>query len=62
MHRDLVVIGASAGGVEALRTLVADLFARLEACGQLMRLDPSVDPTMYRCASLSQSGERRPGS
>jgi len=33
---------------------VTDLFARLEACGQLVRLDPAVEPTMYRCATVSQ--------
>ncbi|HEY6294117.1 MAG TPA: NAD(P)-binding protein [Streptosporangiaceae bacterium] len=33
---------------------VADLFGRLEACGQLVRLDPAVEPTMYRCATVSQ--------
>ncbi len=33
---------------------VNDLFARLEACGQLIRLDPAVRPTMYRCATVSQ--------
>jgi hypothetical protein len=32
---------------------VADLFRRLEACGQLVRLDPDVEPTMYRGAILS---------
>jgi hypothetical protein len=32
-----------------------DLFARLEAKGCLMRIDPSVEPTMYRCAILSQA-------
>lgn len=31
----------------------ADLFRRLEACGQLVRLDPEVEPTMYRCATVS---------
>jgi hypothetical protein len=31
-----------------------DLFHRLEACGQLVRLDPTVEPTMYRCAILSE--------
>jgi hypothetical protein len=34
---------------------VDDLFRRLEACGQLLRLDPNVEPTMYRCATVSQS-------
>jgi hypothetical protein len=33
---------------------VDDLFLRLEACGQLIRLDPAVNPTMYRCATVSQ--------
>jgi hypothetical protein len=33
----------------------ADLFRRLEACGQLVRLDPAVEPTMYRCATVSQA-------
>ena len=32
---------------------VEDLFRRLEACGQLVRLDPTVEPTMYRCATVS---------
>jgi hypothetical protein len=34
---------------------VADLFHRLEACGQLVRLDPTVEPTMYRGATISQA-------
>jgi hypothetical protein len=34
---------------------VADLFCRLEASGQLVRLDPTVEPTMYRCATVSQA-------
>jgi hypothetical protein len=33
---------------------VTDLFARLEACGQLVRLDRAIEPTMYRCATVSQ--------
>jgi hypothetical protein len=33
---------------------VEDLFLRLEACGQLIRLDATVSPTMYRCATVSQ--------
>jgi NAD(P)-binding Rossmann-like domain len=34
---------------------IADLFRRLEACGQLVRLDPAVKPTMYRGATISQT-------
>jgi len=33
---------------------VDDLFRRLEDCGQLLRLDPAVEPTMYRCATVSR--------
>ena len=33
---------------------VTDLFRRLEACGQLIRLDPGFEPTMFRCATVSQ--------
>jgi len=32
----------------------ADLFARLEAAGALLRLDPNVDPTTYRCCTVSR--------
>jgi len=31
-----------------------DLFRRLEACGQLIRLDPGAEPTTFRCATVSQ--------
>jgi len=31
-----------------------DLFRRLEACAQLLRLDPAVEPEMYRCATVSE--------
>ena len=34
---------------------LSDLFDRLEAKGCLMRIDTSIDPTMYRCAILSAS-------
>jgi NAD(P)-binding Rossmann-like domain len=34
---------------------ISDLFARLEACGQLIRLDPEVEPTTYRCATVSEA-------
>jgi hypothetical protein len=42
-------------GVEASAEAesVDDLFARLEGCGQLLRLDPSVAPTMYHAATLT---------
>jgi hypothetical protein len=33
---------------------VSDLFRRLEACGQLIRLDAGVEPTTFRCATVSQ--------
>jgi hypothetical protein len=32
---------------------VGDLFARLEACGQLLRLDPTVAPSMYHAATVT---------
>jgi hypothetical protein len=32
----------------------ADLFARLEAMGALLRLDPTVEPTTYRCCTVSR--------
>ncbi|WP_223590928.1 NAD(P)/FAD-dependent oxidoreductase [Pseudomonas sp. A-R-19] len=34
---------------------IPDLFARLEASGQLLRMDKSVDPTAYRCATVTQA-------
>ncbi|MGH3967854.1 MAG: NAD(P)/FAD-dependent oxidoreductase, partial [Mycobacterium sp.] len=36
-------------------TSVAELFELLEANGCLLRLDPAVRPTMYRCATVSQA-------
>jgi hypothetical protein len=33
---------------------VEDLFHRLEASGRLVRIDPTVEPTMYRCAIVSR--------
>jgi len=32
---------------------VEDLVRRLEACEHFIRLDPAVDPTMFRCATVS---------
>jgi hypothetical protein len=37
----------------ALADSVEDVFARLEAAGELRRLDPEVTPEAYHCASLS---------
>jgi hypothetical protein len=34
---------------------IDDLFARLERTGQLLRIDPSVTPTMYRGATMSEA-------
>jgi len=36
-------------------TSIEDLFDRLETCGNLLRLDSSVRPSMYRCATVSQA-------
>src|ERR1700758_298257 len=46
---------ALAGRVEAMRLATSgdDLFDRLEAAGALLRLDPAVQPTMYRCATVT---------
>lgn len=33
---------------------IADLFHRLESKGQLLRLDPEVEPTMYRCSTITK--------
>ncbi len=34
---------------------LADLFARLEAGGHLLRLDSRVEPTLYRCATVTRA-------
>lgn len=34
---------------------VGELFERLEAAGQLVRLDPEVEPSMYHCSTLSRN-------
>ena len=43
--------------VEAVMNAVSveDLFDRLEAAGLLLRVDPEVRPTMYRCATVSRA-------
>lgn len=45
--------GATLEAIEGA-TSIEDLFDRLEAAGTLLRLDPSVRPRMYRCATVSQ--------
>ena len=39
----------------AASTSRADLFQRLEACGALVRIEPDTEPTMFRCATVSQA-------
>jgi hypothetical protein len=34
---------------------IADLFDRLESGGQLLRLDPAIRPTIYRCATITEA-------
>jgi len=36
-------------------TSIDEVFDRLESSGRLLRLDPDVRPTMYRCATVSQA-------
>jgi hypothetical protein len=50
-------LAASVAELEAARdaTSPADLFARLESAGLLLRIDPRVMPTMYRCATVSRA-------
>jgi hypothetical protein len=38
----------------AAATTISDLFDRLEAAEQLLRLDPNIRPTAYRCAVISK--------
>jgi hypothetical protein len=39
----------------AQATSVDDLFRRMESHGGLLRIDPAVTPTMFHCATVSQS-------
>ena len=39
----------------AASTSRADLFRRLEACGALVRIEQDIEPTMFRCATVSQA-------
>lgn len=51
------VLGDFANQLAAVQeaSSLPDLFERLEAKGCLMRIDQSVEPTMYRCAILSRA-------
>ncbi|MFM0119401.1 NAD(P)/FAD-dependent oxidoreductase [Paraburkholderia sp. RL18-101-BIB-B] len=50
-------IGSTIGQFEAIAeaTSIPDLFARLERRGLLVRIDKAVEPSMYRCAIISQA-------
>jgi hypothetical protein len=50
-------VGGMATEMEGARDAasVSDLFARLEDAGQLLRIDPTVTPTMYRCAICTEA-------
>jgi len=52
---DFIMGWATATEIAASATSRADLFAGLEDAGQLRRIDPSVEPTMYRMAILSDA-------
>jgi hypothetical protein len=49
-------VGAFSGQFVAAAeaTSITDLFERLEACGALLRLYDGVQPTMYRCATVTK--------
>ncbi|MEJ8845504.1 hypothetical protein [Variovorax rhizosphaerae] len=42
----------------AAASSIADLFLRLEASHQVLRLSPSIEPTMYRCATVAPAEMR----
>lgn len=54
-------VGSSLGGfvrqaeISAEAATIDELFNRLEEAGQLLRIDPAVRPTMYRCATITES-------
>jgi hypothetical protein len=50
-------IGGQADQMEAFAqaTSVEDLFMRLEACGAVLRIDPSRQPTMFHLATVSEA-------
>src|SRR5207248_10028002 len=72
VRRSLVVIGASAGGVEALRTLVAGLPPDLDAAICIvLHIDPASPSALYKilrragrmpCRAASDGEELTPGA
>lgn len=52
-----LTVGGQAAQLQAIAESddIDDLFSRLEAEGLLLRFDPDVKPTMYRCATVSQA-------
>lgn len=50
------LIDANSRDIEACAQAetIEDVFETLEACGRLLRVDTSVWPTMYRCATISE--------
>lgn len=53
----MACFGAVAAQLQAVveATSMADLYRRLEVAGQLVRIDPAVEPTKYVCATVSQA-------
>ena len=57
---DPASFGTLVGGITAQLSAIADassvpdVYARLERSGQLVRLDPTVEPTAYKCCTVSQ--------
>lgn len=51
------IIEAVADDLEASATasVIDDVYRALEASGRMLRIDPDVWPTMYRCATLSEA-------
>jgi hypothetical protein len=50
-------VGGAAGQMESFANAetVDEIFSDMEAQGQLLRLDPAVRPSMYRCATVTQA-------
>jgi hypothetical protein len=53
----LQTFGAVAAQLQAVAdaSSMGDLYQRLEAAGQLLRIDPAVQPSKYHCATVSQA-------